>query len=347
MSSQPAGAAPAPVARCAGGDDAGEVRRVLAEAFPDNPKARADVMDWQYWRNPYGPPRTWLLEEDGAVIAVYTGIPVRIAVQGRPTTAALGIDAAVAPAHQGRRLFTPLSAALYEDLGRQGWVYTMAYPSLASRNGIARAGWVEVARLRVNVLPTDDGWLAERFHLPRPAAATLRKTAFRTGAGREGSQVDGPPAGIDELWADVAAPNGIVRDRTWWDWRYAGNPDPAAYRFLEVRRAGRLVGAAVVTVKAAFGGTFGYVLEFLAQDRAAARSLAAVLVRTCDDVHGLAMITRAGSDPDRRARAAGFRRLPQRLEPHPQWFGAVPNVAGAPRPDTLDWTVAWGDLDHL
>lgn len=335
-----------PTTRLARPDEDDVVRGVLAAAFPDNPKARADVLRWQYRQCPYGEARTWVVEDEGEVIAVYTGVPVAVVVEGRPATAALGIDAAVLPAHQGRRLFTPLSRALYDDLGAQGWVYVLAYPSLASRRGIARAGWVEVARLRINVLPVDDAWVQERFRVPALASAALRGTAFRT-ARRGGSEVDGPPAGLDALWERTRPANGLVRDEAWFRWRYAAAPDPSAYRWFEVREQGRLAAVAVTTQKQAFGGTFTYVLEHTADSVRSARALTAALARGAQGTAGLAMLARGGSRADRLARAGGFRRLPRRLEPHPQWFGAVPTTPSSPDPAGLAWTVAWGDLDHL
>lgn len=339
-----------PVLRRAGRDEDEAVRAVLAQAFADNPKVRVEMTAWQYWDNPFGEPRTWVYEENGALVAVYTGIPAPIRAQGRPSLAALGIDAAVAPSHQGRRLFTPLSRALYEDLGRDGMLYTLAYPSTASHKGITRAGWIQVAQLRVNVAPLDDAWLAQRFHLPRPVAGLARRAALPPRPGRGGgAQVAEVPAGIDDLWRDEVAPtvpNGIVRDGAWWRWRYAANPD-RPYRYYEVRRAGRLRGAAVTTVREAFGGRFAYVLEFLTADPSAARDLAGAIADGEQDTDGAAMITLAGSTMDRLSRRAGFRRLPRRLEPRPQYFGAVPNVEEAPDPSALSWSVAWGDLDHL
>lgn len=336
-----------PVARLAAPDEYDRVRHVLREAFPDNPKARPEVMEWQYLQNPYGPPRTWVLEEAGEIIAVYTAIPVRIHLEGRTTTAALGIDAAVLPEHQGRRLFTPLSRALYADVAEQGWTYTLAYPSLASRNGIARAGWVEAARLRVNVLPLDDDWVRTRFGVPAPAAALLRKTAFHVGRGHTGQEVSGPSPQLDQLWGRLSTSNGIVRDGTWWQWRYRDNPDPDAYRYHDVHRDGELVASAVTATRQAFGGEFVYVLEYVAVSAADARALTRTLQASAEGAHGLAMITYGGSRLDRLSRWSGFRRLPRRLEPHPQWFGGVAAGSGAPSPDTLDWSVSWGDLDHL
>lgn len=348
-----------PVLRLAGSDEDVAIRRVLVDAFPDNPKARPEMTAWQYWNNPFGESRTWVYEDDGEVVAVYTGIPVRVTLGGRPALAALGIDAAVARSHQGRRLFTPLSRALYDDLGRQGMTYTLAYPSTASYKGIARAGWQELARLRVNVLATSDEWLAQRFGLPGVASRAAIRVAFRTSRRHGGERCGDIPSGIDDLWGKCSArsgESGITRDAAWWAWRYAANPDKP-YHYYETRTGSGLTGAAVTRVVEAFGGTFAYVLELLAVDSYAARDLVSAIAagESASDggasdggaVHGAALVTLAGSVMDGTSRAAGFRRLPRRLEPHPQYFGAVPNAESSPDPTGLAWSVAWGDLDHL
>lgn len=348
-----------PLLRVAGRDEDGAIRRVLADAFPDNPKSRAEMTAWQYWDNPFGRSRTWVYEDDGEVVAVYTGVPVPVMLGGRPGLAALGIDAAVATSHQGRRLFTPLSRALYEDLGRHGMTYTLAYPSTASYKGITRAGWRELSRLRVNVLALSDQWVAERFGVPAVLSAAGRKVVFRISKGPRGERCDHIPSGIDELWRDYSSrsgESGVIRDSAWWAWRYGANPD-MPYHYYEARRHGGLTGAAVTRVVDAFGGRFAYVLELLAADAWAARALVSAVAAgegTAGEgtagqrgVDGVALIALAGSVMDGLSRAAGFRRLPRRLEPHPQYFGAVPNAESSPDPATLAWAVAWGDLDHL
>ncbi|MGH9128467.1 MAG: GNAT family N-acetyltransferase [Acidimicrobiales bacterium] len=346
--------------REAGRDEDGAIRSVLAEAFPDNPKARPEMTAWQYWDNPFGESRTWVYEDEGRVVAVYTGVPVPVLLGGRPGLAALGIDAAVAPSHQGRRLFSPLSRALYEDLGRHGMTYTLAYPSTASYKGITRAGWRELAQLRVNVLPLSAEWVADRFRLPRGAAQVGVAVAFRTPRGSLGQRCTGVPSEVDQLWELCASRNhesGVVRDGAWWRWRYGGNPDQP-YHYYETRSGGSLTGAAVTRAVAAFGGRFAYVLELLAADQEAAGGLVGAIAAgegtpggggtgAVGGADGVALVTLAGSAMDRFSRVAGFRRLPRRLEPHPQYFGAVPNTPDAPDPTVLTWSVAWGDLDHL
>ncbi len=338
-----------PVLRVAGRDEDAAIRSVLAEAFPDNPKARAEMTAWQYWDNPFGESRTWVYEDNGRVVAVYTGVPVPVLLGGHRAMAALGIDAAVAPSHQGRRLFSPLSRALYGDLGRHGMTYTLAYPSTASYKGITRAGWRELAQLRVNVLAMSDSWVAERFGVPVVASRLARSLAFQIGKGHDGQRCGGVPEGLDGLWESRSSPageSGVIRDSAWWRWRYLANPDNC-YHFYQTRERGELTGAAVTKTVDSFGGRFAYVLEFLASGVDAARGLTRSITSGESEADGVAIIALAGSSMDRQALSAGFRRLPRRLEPHPQYFGAVPNSDSAPDPTGLAWSVAWGDLDHL
>lgn len=339
------------VLRAAGPDEDEGVRSVIAAAFPDNPKSRAEITRWQYWDNPFGSTRVWVWDDAGQIVATYAAYPVPVVLAGRRTLAGIGVDAAVAPTHQGRRLFTPLSEALYADAAVHGMPLTICYPNANSTAGITKAGWLPVARLRTLVLSVDDAWLAERFSLPTPVARGLRAAAFRVPkTPLAAKEVTGLPEGLDQLWAQVAptVSSGIVRDAAWWRWRYATRPD-AAYRCFAVHRDGRLVGAAVTLAREAFGGRFLNVLELLTVEVEAARALTLAIAGAAgsDGAVGAALVAVPGSTLDRLAVRTGFRRLPQRLEPKPLMFGAVRGAADAPDPTALSWSVAWGDLDHL
>lgn len=341
-----------PVLRASGRDEDAGIREVIAQAFPDNPKSRADVVAWQYWENPFGSTRTWVWEEGGRIVAHYTGYPVPAVLGGRPAVMAVGVDAAVAPGYQGRGLFKPLSRALYEDCARHGMAAVMCFPNQSSIRGITAAGWVPVGRLRTHVLALDDVWLARRLHAPVALAGVARSLAFgRRPAppAHRGEEVPGPPDGLQGLWAQAGArtSHGIARGAAWWRWRYGARPD-RPYRYFEVRRRGRLEGAAVTTVRDDFGGRFAYVLELLATGPAVAAGLVRALAEgaVADGAAGAALVALPGSSLGHHAGAAGFRRLPVRLEPKALWFGAVPGDAGL-APDEVAWSVAWGDLDHI
>src|SRR5438309_1836151 len=232
-------------------------------------------------------------------------MPVPILFAGRPAVGAVGVDAATAPSHRGQGLFERMARAVYDDGGRHGMPVTLCFPNENSLRGFVKAGGLPVGQLRTFVMALDDGWLAQRFRVPRPAAAVLRRTMFRVPASGGAKKVEAPPAGLDELWSRLApaTPYGVRRDEAWWRWRYAERPGPP-YRYFEVRDADRLQGAAAAVAREDFGGRFVFLLEFLAADRWAARSvLAAVAEQTAGDASGVATTALDDSGPARTARS--------------------------------------------
>lgn len=321
----------------------------MAESFPDNPKTGREILAWQYWDNPFGPTCSWVWEDAGDIVAHYAAYCVPITLNGQRALAGIGVDAAVAPSHQGRRLWAPLARAVYDDCARHGVPITMCYPNPASAAGALRAGMEPVCNLRTLVMPYDDRWLAARFRLPVAAARAARSTVFRIApsplAAKEVTQL---PKDLDQLWAQVApnVSNGIVRNEQWWRWRYAAHPHQP-YRLFEVRRGGALVGAAATLERNSFGGRFLNVLEFLTADVHAARALSTALRASAGDTVGAALVAVPGSPLESIAARAGFRKLPPRLEPKPLLFGVVRNDPSVVDPTTVAWSVAWGDLDHI
>jgi hypothetical protein len=332
-------------------DDAG-IRAVIAAAFPDNPKRRAEITAWQYWGNPFGPTCAWVWEDDGRIVATYTAFPMPAVLDGRPALAGNGVDAAVDPEYQGRRLFEPLARALYAGSAQAGMEVTLCFINnpLAIR-GTTKAGWLQVGTLGVWVLPVDDAWLGHRLHLPAALAGLGRRVVWRTGRGPAAPGSDEVPGGLDELWARAGGvTTGVVRNQAWWDWRYGGHPD-RPYRFFTVQQGGgRLSGAAAVTMRDAFGGTFAYLLELIADGPDEARAL----VRGAADharslgAAGVGLMGVPGSRLAVRAREAGLVRVPARMDPKPTSFGAVPNDGTTwSHLQSLPWSISWGDLDHL
>lgn len=339
-----------PILREATPDDDEKIRAFLAEIWEDNPKAQPEVHRWQY-HNPFGELSAWVWDDGGRIVGHYANYPVPCLLDGEPSTAGVAVDAAMATELQGKRMFRPLSEALYADSATKGMRVSLAYPSNPiAVKGIRSAGWMEVARLRTLVLAVDDGWLARRFHVPRPIASMVRAAGFRTGKGPAGDEVSGPPAGLDDLWAATVRNggirNGIIRDAAWWRWRYADSP-MSTYRYFEARRDGRLVGAAAVALRDDFGGRFGYLLELQATDRDAARQVVRAVTGNLRDVSGIATVAVDRGPLHRLATSAGLRTLPRKLEPKGLWFGYVDNDGTTSHLREAPWAIGWGDLDHL
>lgn len=336
--------------RAATCDDASGIRVLLGESFSGNPKARADVMDWQYWDNPFGPARSWVAEAEGRVVAHYAGICLPGVLDGRPATLAMGVDAATHPGWRGLGLFEQLARSVYLDCGQAGMPVTYCLPNPNSLRGFQKAGGRDLGRARVLVAAIDAGWLAARTRVPRPLAVAAARAVFRLPPAGAGGVVDSPPDGLAALWDTVASrwPFGVARSADWWRWRYSDRPY-RPYVFSESRRAGRLVGAAAAMVRDDLGGPFLCLLELVAEDRRSARAVVGALVAQAEVLGTVAVAATAlpGTWHHRMARASGLRTLPRRFEPQPMHVGLAANAGTMPSGALDSWSLCWGDLDHL
>ena len=336
--------------RAAGREDADSIRELLATTFSGNPKSTAEVMDWQYWDNPFGSARPWVAEAEGRIVAHYAGICLPGVLDGRPVTLAMGVDAATDPGWRGLGLFEQLARAVYLDCGQAGMPVTYCLPNPNSVRGFQKAGGRDVGRARVLVTALDDAWLAARIRIPRPVAGVASRAVFRRPRPREARVVGAPPEGLDLLWQTVAPrwQFGVARDAPWWRWRYTERPDPP-YVFAERRRAGRLVAAAAAMVRDDLGGRFLCVLELVAEDAGAAREVVGALTAQAEVLGTVALAGTAlpGTWHHRLMRASGMRTLPRRFEPQPMHVGLADNAGTMPAGALRGWSLCWGDLDHL
>ncbi len=338
-----------PVLRRGTHDDAAAIATVIRESFPDNPKGRLEVLEWQYFANPFGPTLIWVWDDGGDIVGHYTSIPYPCRFDGQPGTVAVGIDAATAPSHQGRGLFLGIAKALYADGGEHGMPATICYPNANSTRGVTKAGWRQISNLETLVILTGDELAAGRTKLPRRVVALGRKAVFRErGADATGEVVAALPDGIDDLWRahEDDVPYGVIRDDAWFRWRYEQHPDAGEYLFAIAHDGADLRGLAVGRVKEAFGGRFVYVLELLGDDDAA-RAAVNALRSTASGLDGLGIVCNPGSPTHARARAAGFRPIPRALAPKDLPFGLVDNTGTRPELVQAPWDTAWGDVDHL
>lgn len=344
-----------PVLREASEADISAISRLMRRAFPDNAKGHEATLRWQYWENPYGPPVAWVWDDDGLIVGHHTCIRYAAMVGGKSATVGMGIDAAIDPDYQGRRLLTPLAKRMYDEAGKAGMPYTLSYPNDKSMRGIGRAGWRELGLLRTHLLMLDSSWYAKRTHIPRVAMSAVR-IALRAKRPRgiyAAAETAAPPPDVDELWDAVrpAVVNGVIRDSTWFDWRYVRRPvvdtAVAPYRYFATRRDGQLVGVAVTTQREQRGGMFTYLLEFLAVDDDAARGLLQLVARSSAGSVGVLLATLPGTSTSRLAIAAGLRLVPARFEEKALHFGVVDNDGSHGDVTQMCWTLGWGDLDHL
>lgn len=348
-------------------DDA-ELRRLNAEAFPANPKTRADITAWQWWDNPFGETIAHVWEHDGRLVGQYLAYRMPATLGGEPGRIAIGVDYAIAPSHRGQGLGKPMLDACFGQATAEGTPF-YSLPNQLSVGGATRSGLSIVAQLEVRVLPLDAGAVADLLRsservqgagrlgqvavaavgrLGGPPVRTLARRP-RIGSGLRAEVVDDPPEDVDQLWAAVARhhPWGVARHGDWWRWRYAQHPD-RPYRIVAVRRGRHLVGLSAVVTRDDLGGRFHCLLELLAVDEPAASAVVATLVEgALGPADGIACTAVPGSRLSHLAGAAGLLRIPPKVLPRPVYFGVIPHPTIVPDPTAVAWSTAWGDLDHV
>lgn len=172
------------------------------------------------------------------------------------------------------------------------------------------------------------------------------------------------PADYDPLWRTVRQGIVCTVDRTAAYLRWRAGAPYVAYRILEIRRAGRLIGLAVCRVQHTPAGPVTRVTDMIAQPADAAAAWTAVAHATADTLLTDFMVV--GTTNDHGLRAAGFTdatgadttsgldRVPHLLSPveHRQWTstftlgGARPQADPAWRtPAAIYFTKGDGDRD--
>lgn len=332
------------------GDIAG-ICSLLSRTFPDNAKSDEQILTWQYFGSPYGDPVIMVMDADGEIVGHYTSIRYPAKLDGELTQVGIGIDAAIDRSHQARGNFGPMASALYKATGEAGMPLTVCYPNQNSVKGITRVGWQELGLLRTHLMPLDSAWYAERLKLPRAVVGVGRRVvgARLPSLGYVVSEPAQPDDEVDGVWrlVEPSVRNGVVRDAAWFRWRYKDRPGPRVYRFFAARHRGTLRGVAVTTVRQQQGADFIYVLELLSPDAAAARALVRAIADDARGAAGIVLATLPGTSTSALARRAGLVLVPEKYEEKPLHFGVVDNLESGVDQRARQWTLGWGDLDHV
>jgi hypothetical protein len=226
------------------------------------------------------------------------------------------------------------------DLGISLYFETRAGPS--KRWDVAKV------RLEPFVLPLDAGWLGRRLHVPRLVATPMIRILARLPSAGDAREVEDVPDGLDGLWGVTHSSGewGIVKDETWWRWRFGSHPH-RVYRFFEVRENGLLRGAAATRSVTRGGARIEYVLELLAADEDAARAVIGSVARSSPSAAALLVRATRDSPLAQWASASGFRRVPDRLEGEHPWVTWWPSIVGFEGAGTLPWAITLGDTDTI
>ncbi len=326
---------------------------LLRDALPPADSARLlRQWDWKYERNPFNPegaPHVLLLQRDGQLIGMYGRLFFRAVIGGTEHLLHHGSDLLVHPAFRGHGLSAQLrDRDLIESSMHFSWQNEASY-RVARRDGTAGLPYRALVRaLDVSTMVHDvvgDHWFADTasrvINSALPHIPPLRRHAVdRDIAITPVSSFDDR---FDRLWQRCAGNHRvmIVRDRQYLAWRFGQRPD-AEYRIAAAARGAELVGYVVTRCTERNGDRWGYLVDFLVEERSAS-VFAALVEHAVEDLRqqhaGLAicriavppyraMLWRHGFLPWRTA-PKGYIRL--RLPPHSD--------------HERDWFVTMGDGD--
>jgi GNAT superfamily N-acetyltransferase len=315
--------------------------------------------DWKYDANPFNRdsgPCIMLLQERGELVAMYGRLFFPVVIDGSEHLAHHGCDLLVHPAYRGRRLSARLrDRELIESAIHFSWQNEASY-GVTSRDGTAGVPFVSLIR------PLDAARVVRRIvgeHWVGRAAGAVVSIALRHVPPFRRHPVVMPDVVVTRLWsfderfdrlwqqARRDYPVMIVRDRRYLEWRFAQRPD-AHYNILTATRESDVLGYMVTRCTDTAGERWGYLVDFLVQDRSPA--LFALLVqRALDDLRqeGAAGVScRVAVPPYRRMLYRhGFMRSPWGARGYIRGRIRLPDPALQIVGDVRQWFLTMGDGD--
>ncbi|MCA8941593.1 MAG: hypothetical protein KDB80_03455 [Planctomycetes bacterium] len=205
-------------------------RKVCGEGYVDRDM---EFWRWQFERNPEGHRIMVGVTDDGVIAGHYGGVPCRVRSLLGDTTFVHIVDSFVLEEHRAglKRpgLFVNIGEVWQQMCREHGDGTMYGYPVItAQRVGSRFLGYVPIRVVD---------------YLVRDAAAGEASTSGDV----EVERVVEIPFEVDALFDEFAADRGclLTRDRKYLHWRFVDIPGDA-YTFLAARRAGRLVGFAVL-----------------------------------------------------------------------------------------------------
>ncbi|HEX6178224.1 MAG TPA: GNAT family N-acetyltransferase [Thermoanaerobaculia bacterium] len=306
--------------------------RRSAFAGEDAEKQQIEFWDWEFGGYA-GAARTFVAETAGRIVAHIGFIPQQYSMP-ETVAGALAVDAMTHPEYRRRSIFSKLTAYAAQRLRSEFQVVTAFQIRPAVLPGMQAGGWRIAADCPILIRPLS----IVRF----AADVAHRKTRFE--------QRPSGPSNVSVRRLDredlnavgpLVAAVGVNQPRTrqFLEWRYMTNP---AWRYdIEGAFEERKLRAFVVHRPTTLRGVRALAIADAGGDGASLRSLLRDVIRRAK-ASGASVAAALVTDAHPAAaafRASGFWRGPHRFHLLVQAFDA--------RLDGRDWSLIWGDTDHL
>lgn len=336
-----------------------DVRRLQACFAANGSRKEMDALRWQYLQRPV--PGTFVdFALDGeAVAGIHAVVPIPARIGGAVRPAGQTLDILTDARFRGRGVFIRLGDSVHARAAREGLAFVYGFPNASSAPGFfSKLGWIRLGTAPFLVRPLRTRYFLAR--LPRIGRALARVPDLplpRPAAVRPDGTVEplaewGPE--LDAVWERFAAGIGVAvqRDAAYLRWRFGQKPGER-YEARVLRRAGRVEGLVVWTVKEKHGGRIGYLMELL-HDPARpddGRALLAHAVREMAGERADAVLAWSLEHAPGHAafRRTGFVPMPERLRPIQLHFGVRPLQPEVEQivNDRRSWYISYCDSDTV
>lgn len=260
-----------------GRGEQGSVFAFLREALPSSDADRLiRQWNWKYETNRFNAeadPHILLLKDGERLAGMYGRLFYRVAIDGQQYWAHHGCDLALHPAYRGRGLTTRLT-----DHDKVESEIHFSWQNEASYRAFQRdrtAGVPFTPLVRPLDLSHALRTLLGNGRSVRAIASVMRGMAARRLMSRRHvssdlavTRIDSFDERFDRLWQRVCRDYSVIviRDRGYLEWRFKQRPD-ASYTILAATRGAELIGYMVTRQVERAGERWGYLVDFLVQDR--------------------------------------------------------------------------------
>lgn len=303
------------------------------------------------------------VDEAGAIIGQYAGIPRKIKLGGQERIVMISVDTMTSARFRRRGVLTKLGTVSYASWAADGVAAVLGLPNDQWGSRTGALGWQSVFPLTWLRMPLHVEGLTHKIRrapaFVRTAASTIayptslawynlrrRRLSSKSAQVTVGA-LDMDHAAVDDLWLSTSplVHNALVRDGAWLEWRYSRSVDHE-YQVLLARRDGGPAGYIAYRV-AHEEYPAGYIADLFSApgDREVASML---LLAALDDMWARKATTvRIAASPGSWlysfARAAGFTSLQEGFS-----FDMVPldpTINVAELRDSSSWHLCAGDFD--
>jgi GNAT superfamily N-acetyltransferase len=158
----------------------GDYVSLFAMSFAGDNKLSAKYLYWQYSDNPHGQVIGFDAFYQGELVAHYAVIPRQYVINNQIIKAALSVNTATHPSHQGKGLFVKLATATYDLAANRGVQFVTGAANVNSIKGFERKlGFTSLGQIRIYLakggpmaredelsLMVDPDWLVWRVKNP-------------------------------------------------------------------------------------------------------------------------------------------------------------------------------------